>query len=188
MAQEAVRRDELVDQFTTTRSIALADTSVTGPFSWTCQVPIPSRPISRIECDLTVYLSEVAPGVGSVKNGPSYPLHLFCTELSAVVGQVAGMGSSILYSAPYSYTNAVPANVVTTELVSIGSSPCQPIHCTTWLREPRDIRVMTLTLMEDSTTSLIPFVPVVPAAFGVIEWFVTARFTFFGPRDTRMFM
>ena len=188
MAQEAVRRDELVDQFTTTRSVSLASTSTTGPFSWTCQVPIASRPISRIECDLTVYLDEVAAGYNDVKNGPAFPFHLFCSELSAVVGQVAGAGSSIEYPFPYSYTTVGPTDVESIQLAQLGSATCQPIHCTTWVREPKAIPVMTLTLMEDGPTSLVPFVPELPAVGGVIGWFVTARFTFFGPRDTRMYI
>lgn len=192
MAQEAVRRDELVDQFTIFKSVSLAFGDANLDPSWVVQVPIPARPISRMTCDLSVHVTEVETlTYTAVNNTGVAPAALWCRELNCIVGKVAGTGAYIEWRAPYSYETDDGKGgrilTTTTDMKSI-TSPCQPMSTTTWFRPERDIRVMTLDLV-DVATSMVPFTIAAPGgAAGAVSVRVLAHFTFFGPRDTRMYM
>lgn len=183
MAQEAVRRDELVDSFSIGKSVTQTDASSDTPVSWVVQVPLASRPISRIVCDLSVNISEdEVLNFLSLKYTGAPALVLYCRELASVVGHVTSSGLSSLWRVTEADGKTVNLNG------NMQCSACQPQQITTWLRPERDIRQMTLDLMIPSGSSFAPFTLYAPAAGGGIQLFVHARFTFFGPRDTRMYM
>ncbi len=193
MAQEAVRPDELVDSFTVFKSTALVNGDAAAHPSWVVDVPIPARPISRIHCDLSLHITEIETGAyATVTNTGVAPAGLYCRELSSIVGQVAAMGvySEYVFTSTHDHTpdDGKRYEVVTEEDLRVHASACQPTPVTTWLRPLRDIRQMTLDVV-DVSTSMVPMTLNAPgSADGGVSLRMIARFTFFGPRDTRMYM
>lgn len=183
MAQEAVRRDELVDSFSIGKTVSLTNGDAATVMSWVSQVPVASRPITRMVCDLSVSIAEAEVlDFSSLRYVGPVPLVLYCRELASVVGHVTSSGMSAVWRVTEADGKTIDKNI------DMQISACQPQQITTWLRPEREIRQMTFDLMIPSGSSFAPFSLAAPAAGGAIEIFVHARFTFFGPRDTRMFM
>ena len=171
MAQEAVRRDELADHLTTFKSVA--STALTGSIgaSWVVPVPFASRPIERIQCSLYVDIYELEDAIASTQYDGPVTTALYCQEVGETVGMASTGISSSVFVAPATWSR-------------ITEVPCVRELTTTWLRQPTVLRQLTLTLL-DSTGA--PFGLLEPSIGGTMNMQIVARFTFFGPRDTRLF-
>lgn len=171
MAQEAVRRDELADHLTTFKSVVATSTTGNVGASWVVPLPFPARPIERIQCSLWVQINEEEAKLDDVQYYAPTSTVLHCLETGEAVGIAATGLVSYVYAAGPAYSR-------------IADSPCVTESMTTWLRQPTVLRQLTLTLHSSSGQ---PFELLPPALTGTMNMQIIARFTFFGPRDTRLF-
>lgn len=175
MAQEAVRRDELANSFDVFSTWVQGAAVV--PLSVTVNPATSSFVTERIECRLMVGLFDYSNAADNSKLGIpttrlTAPWGLYWQEGGCIVGMVSGIGA-------FSYNNSY---------VNL-AAPGQPMDFTLHLRNPRRIDSMTLSLVSPSTSAgTNPDFISINAATGSTQVKLMAHFTFFGPRDTRMYM
>lgn len=174
MAQEAVRRDELANSFDVVKT--WVQNAADQPLDLTVYPPFTSL-VERVECKMMLQIWDASDTKDNTHLGidPSYinsPIALYWRDGNVNVGMVASPGVR-------SY------NTAATNMVSAG----QPIDLITHFRDPKMIPVMNMSVVSPSVAagSSPDFIKIVAAGVACSVRLM-AHFTFFGPRDTRMYM